>query len=259
MKTVTGSLLALDDAARADHAFLTSADQCRCLAEYLPGRGYRASQVNQLMLNLKCAPSVAAVDPRRRYYKLQAIADIARGLRAALSRSAVECATWIPVPPSRPACDADYDDRLQRILVTAFGDFDLDLRCLLHQTAATVADHASARRLPADALYRLIGLDRVALRRGPLRECIVLFDDVLTTGKHYKCCERRLREALADIPISGLFVARRVLPRRRGCAPPGSYAGSALARAPSAPSRPISNASAAAMKPVDPANTKAST
>jgi hypothetical protein len=229
VKPVIGTTVALDEDARTDHPYLTAADHCRCLAEYLPGRGYRASLVNQLIVNLKCAPLIAAAEPRRRHYKLQAIDDIARALRTALSQSAVECATWIPIPPSRPACDADYDDRLQRILVAAFGDFDLDLRGLLYQSEGTAPDHASARRLTADALYRLIGLDREALELKPPRECIVLFDDVLTTGKHYKCCERRLREALADIPISGLFVARRVLPRRWRCPPPPTYAGSARA------------------------------
>jgi len=76
---------------------------------------------------------------------------------------------------------------------------------------------------------QVIGLDRELLLREPLRERIVLFDDVLTSGKHYKCCERRLRELLADMPISGLFVARRVLPRHRGCPPPPAHAGTARA------------------------------
>jgi hypothetical protein len=52
---------------------------------------------------------------------------------------------------------------------------------------------------------------------------------VLCSGKHYKCCERRLRETLVDIPISGLFVARRVLPRGRRCPPPPAHAATARA------------------------------
>jgi hypothetical protein len=246
----------LDEHRRTEHAYLTASDQCRCLAEYLPASGYRASRVNQLIVNLKCRPSIAASDPRRLHYKLRAIDEVARVLRGALSRSAVESATWIPIPPSRPARDVDYDDRLQRILTAAFGDYDLDLRGLLYQTETTAADHTRSRRLKAEALYRVIALDHEALARKPPRARIVLFDDVLTTGKHYKCCERRLREALAQIPISGLFVARRVLPRRWRCPPP-FYAGATRALA--VPGRPIISASAAAMMPVVPANTKAST
>ena len=229
MKGLRGGLLALDERLRPDHWFLEAADHCHCLADYLPGRGYRANEVNQLIVNLKCPPSIASIDPRRRHYKCAAIGQIARALRAALSRSAVERATWIPIPTSRPLCDPDYDDRLQCILLAAFGHYALDLRTLLYQSTATASDHASARRISAEALYRLLGLDRALLASAPLREHIVLFDDVLTTGKHYKCCERRLREVLTDIPIRGLFVARRVLPRRRCRAPPPIQAGSARA------------------------------
>jgi hypothetical protein len=249
---------ALDDSMRTDHAYLTAADRCWCLAEYHPGASYRVSEVNQLIVNLKCRPSIASADPRRMHYKARAMGAIARVLRAALSRSSVESTTWIPIPPSRPARDADYDDRLQRILAQAFDGYDLDLRRLLYQSEATAADHTRAHRLSAEALYRIIGLDRTLLDLRPLRARIVLFDDVLTTGRHYQCCERRLRERLADTPIAGLFVARRVLPRRSRCPvlPPHAGATSAVL---SAPWRRISSARAAAMIPVAPANTKAST
>jgi predicted amidophosphoribosyltransferase len=124
---------------------------------------------------------------------------------------------------------------LQRILAIAFHNYDLDVRGLLYQSECTAPDHTRARRLTADALYRVIGLDREALGLRPPRARIVLFDDVLTTGKHYKCCERRLREALADTPISGLFVARRVLPRRWRCPPPPPPPQAGSARALAAP------------------------
>lgn len=258
MKPAFAAARALDDSMRTDHACLTATDRCWCLAEYQPGTNYRVSKVNQMIFNLKCRPSIASADPRRMHYKVLAMDAVARVLRAALSRSSVETATWIPIPPSRPARDADYDDRLQRILAQAFDGYDLDLRRLLYQTEVTAPDHTRAHRLSADALYRIIGLDRRLLDIRPLRARIVLFDDVLTTGKHYKCCERRLRDTLAAIPISGLFVARRVLPRRWRCPVPPPHAGAASAAAP-APWRRIRSASAAAMIPVVPANTKAST
>jgi hypothetical protein len=255
--TFTGAR-ALDDCMRTEHAYLAAADQCWCLAEYHPGGSYRVSAINQLIVNLKCRPSIGLADPRRMRYKVQAMDAVACALRAALSRSSVESATWIPIPPSRPVRDADYDDRLQHILAQAFSGYDLDLRCVLYQTEVTAPDHTSARRLSAEALYRIIGLDRVLLGIRPLRARIVLFDDVLTTGKHYKCCKRRLRETLVEIPVSGLFVARRVLPRRWRCPLPAPQAGAASA-ALAAPWRRIRSVSAAAMMPVAPANTKAST
>jgi len=205
--------LALDATSLADHTHLSALDRCCCLAEYLPGY-CRAGHINQLIADLKCKPSIAAVDPRRRRYKLQAITDVAAALRAVVSRQRAESATWVPIPPSRVTGDADYDDRLLRVLAKAFIGYDLDLRLLLYQTRSVDADHTRGQRLSMDALGDIIRLDQIALRIRPPREQIVLFDDVLTSGKHYKCCARRLREFLPHIRISGLFVARRVLPRR---------------------------------------------
>jgi hypothetical protein len=173
------------------------------------------SSIHQLIINLKCPPTAAASDPRRRQYKRQAIRAIARALRAALERSTVEAVTWEPIPPSRPAFDEDYDDRLHRVLTSAFGDYDLDLRPLLTQCQPTPADHCSARRLSQDALYRVLRIEPLELERAPLRSANILVDDVLVTGKHFKCCERRLHEALGNIPVCGMFMARRVLARRR--------------------------------------------
>jgi len=57
------------------------------------------------------------------------------------------------------------------------------------------------------------GLEIAQLNALPLRQAIVLFDDVLTTGKHFNCCERRLREVVpTNVPIMGVFIARRILP-----------------------------------------------
>jgi len=47
MKQTLGGIMLLDESLRADHVFLTAADECRCLAEYLPAHGYRAGHVNQ--------------------------------------------------------------------------------------------------------------------------------------------------------------------------------------------------------------------
>jgi hypothetical protein len=78
---------------------------------------------------------------------------------------------------------------------------------------STEADHNGGSRLTPDALHALMELDIAQLNALPLRQAIMLFDDVLTTGKHFKCCERRLREFVpTNIPIVGVFIARRILP-----------------------------------------------
>lgn len=205
---------ALDDRARADHPYLSAADECWCLADYVAGPGYLAGGINQLIVNLKCRISLAATNPHRRRYKECAIDSIAAVLRSAVGPSWVESATWVPIPPSRVLHDPDYDDRLIRILRQAFAGCDLDLRVVLYQTTNIIADHCNPRRISCDSLYQRIQVYDDALRARPLRDRLVLFDDVLTTGKHFKCCERRLRTVLPRIPISGLFLARRVVSGR---------------------------------------------
>jgi hypothetical protein len=206
-------LTAIDETNREHHVFLEQGDRCFFFGEYFAYKGYQGGGTNQLIFNFKCKPSVAAINPGRRSYKEQAIESVAAGIRRAMTQANAERMTWVPVPPSKVAGHADYDDRLVRTLAKAFSGYDADVRSLLRQSLSTEADHNSGSRLTPDALYALIELDNSVLNALPLRQTIVLFDDVLTTGKHFKCCERRLREFVpTHVPIEGVFIARRILP-----------------------------------------------
>src|ERR1700693_1327844 len=177
----------LDAPARADHMFLADSDQCAYLSEYAAGQGLRAGPCNQLIRNFKCEPSIARGNARRAHYKRQAMSTLARWLRRAITREQVERWTWVPVPPSRQRGDPDFDNRLSNTLSLAFEGYDLDLRCVLGQSQSTARDHTAGTRLPEETLYRLLQIDLEILGQRPLRERIVLFDDMLTSGKHYKC------------------------------------------------------------------------
>ena len=214
MSHLPAMLTALDAPKRLEHAFLCASDRCAYLAPYLAGGGYQAGACNQLIRNFKCEPSIARHNPQRRRHKHHAITMLAQWLRGAVTREAAERSTWVPIPPSKRRGDPDYDDRLTRTLSVAFHAYDVDVRSLLYQFENTVPDHAGPTRLSATALYDNLRLDVEALNARPIRGRIALFDDVLTTGKHYKCCERRLREALPCTPIAGVFLTRRVISSR---------------------------------------------
>lgn len=199
----------LDQQRRGEHCHLGPEDDCRYLFEYVPGRP--RGVIAQLMRSYKCRPLLAAASAPRLHFKELAIARIAALLRAHACRGFVEAATWVPVPPSAAAQEPDYDDRLERTLRIAFEGYDLDLRALLRQTRSTRPDHCREHRLSFASMLRVIRPDAEALAACPPRARIVLFDDLLTTGKHYKCCEQRLRELLPRIPICGWFIARRAL------------------------------------------------
>jgi hypothetical protein len=207
-------LTPLDPIRRADHVYLSSTDRCSFMLEWIAKPGPARARCRQLLRDFKCPPSAAHANARGATAKQQAIDTMAQLLRAAVSQRAAQEVTWVPVPPSKAPADSDFDDRLLRTLARAFNGYDVDLRCLLYQAQSTPADHLGSARLGAAALLENLCLDVTRLRERPVRRRIQLFDDVLTTGKHYKCCEQRLRDALPRIPISGVFLLRRGLPRR---------------------------------------------
>ena len=217
----THGLARLDEHERLQHCYLTEDDHCWYLAEYRAGGGYRARGINRLIADLKCWPSAAASDPSRARQKRAAIAAWAGALRAAFSRRSVEQTTWIPIPPSRVRGRWDHDERLSDILRLAFGHYALDLRNLLYQAVSTPPDHCHLQRIPLGSLQDLIRLDPTMHDVRP-RQRVILFDDLLTTGKHFKCCQRRLRERWPELRIDGLFLARRLL-AQRGLPPRGPH------------------------------------
>jgi hypothetical protein len=201
----------IDETNREHHIYLEPADRCFFFGEYFAHHGYDGGGTNQLIINFKCRPSVAAESLERRRYKERAMDAVAAGLRKAFVHAGAERMTWVPVPPSKVCGHVDHDDRLVRTLARAFRGCNADVRPLLRQSASTESDHNAGSRMTPDALHALTVLDDVAFHAKPLRATVALFDDVLTTGKHFKCCERRLRDLVpVGVPIVGIFIARRV-------------------------------------------------
>lgn len=206
-------LTQIDETNRGDHPFLEAGDRCFYFGEYFAGKSYKGGPTNQLVFNFKCKPTVAAAKPYRAQHKEQAIQTIANGVRRVIGQQYAERYTWVPIPPSKAIDDPDYDDRLLHMLRLAFQGYDADIRPLIHQTESTPADHEQEARLTRDALRAVLQVDMASLLSAPLRNGILLVDDVLNSGKYFKESERRLRQAIPDdVAIAGLFVARCVRP-----------------------------------------------
>ncbi len=200
----------IDETNRGDHYYLTEQDRCVFFGDWHAGKGYEGGPTNQLIVNFKHKPSKVRKRANLANYKDQAISTIAAGLRGAIRRPSVESYTWVPIPPSKIPEHEDYDERLIRVLNRAFSPYDVDIRSMVRQTESTASDHTSGGdRLTPARLFEIVEVNRDELERGEVRQKgIVLFDDVLTTGKHFKCCQKRIREALPEVPILGVFVAR---------------------------------------------------
>jgi hypothetical protein len=199
-------LTKIDDLTRPDHSYLTAADECYFLGEYTARKGYRFSTTNNLIINLK-----KPMDRQGRPewpYKARAIQTVAEALHAALNDKARQTLILVPVPPSKAKTDPLYDDRLMQVLHGIWPGQTIDVRELIVQPQSSDAAHDRADRPKPAALEARYVIDRGLLRPKP--QIIAVVDDLVTTGAHFVPIRNMLRREFADIPIMGIFIARRV-------------------------------------------------
>lgn len=201
---MTLRLTRIDELIREQHYHLEDGDLCYFFGEYTARQGAAYSETNQLIMNLKKGNERCGLQDYR--YKGLAIERVARMITSTIGN--LDAFTFVPVPPSRCRTDAAYDDRMTAILRTAQAlNPTMDYRELVSQNVSTVASHASAANRPTpDEIMANYCFDET-LRVG-VRNNILIFDDVLTAGSHFKAMKRFLQQHLPDTNIQGLFVAR---------------------------------------------------
>ncbi len=199
-------LTKIDDLARPDHFYLTPADDCYFLGEYTARKGYAFSATNQLVLNFKKPMDKRGTAQWR--YKEQAIGNAAAAFRSALNDDWLNIATLVPIPPSKAKDNPFYDDRIVRLLHTIRADPPLDVRELIVQRTSTAAVHDLENRPTPDQIQANYAIDGAL--RDPVSTVIGLFDDVLTTGAHYRAALAVLQQAFPGVRVIGFFIARRV-------------------------------------------------
>jgi hypothetical protein len=197
----------IDESTVDQHFSLRDGDRCYYIWEYTAGKGYDFSPTNQLISNLKIKPSQIARSPNRNYYKEQAISHAAAGLRHFLRQDhAEQRMTFIPVPGSKAAGDPDHDERMLRVLQRALQDWSADIRPMLELTQSTPADHETTDRLSYDELCAISRLNNPSGKT--VRPIVVVVDDVLNSGKHFKVAQALISTQFPDVEIRGLFLAR---------------------------------------------------
>lgn len=194
----------VDALALPDHHYLDGQDKCYYAGEYTAGETHAYSDTNQLIYNLKKSMDRQGLPDWQ--YKERAIVQAAQIFRAALNPAIP--LTLVPVPPSKARSDAAYDDRMVRVLRLVGVDRPHDLRELVVQSHSMPAAHLAGRRPTPDELVAAYRLDESLA--DPVPDRILIVDDVLTTGCHYKAVKRVLEQRFPHAEIYGLFVARRV-------------------------------------------------
>lgn len=197
----------VDELSRADHYYLSDQDHCYYYGEYTAGKGrksYAHSPTNQLIANLKKPVDRRGLPEWR--YKGEAIDRIARAIARDVR---VEQVTFIPVPPSKAREHPEYDDRVFQILARCRElRPETDFRELITQTQTTVAAHETGDRPTPAELEAIYTVNQIG--NAPLREYVIVLDDVLTTGCHFVAIRNTLLRVYPAQHIAGIFVARRV-------------------------------------------------
>ena len=183
------------------HYHLVGSDQCYYMREYSPRQGFTHGETNQLISNLKKPVS-------RRYhsdwkYKQQAITTCSTELMQVLGHNWLSNHTLVPIPPSEHKGDPDYDDRMLQVL-NGLGNYDV--REFIYQAQSIRKAHHQPNNRPTPR--ELANIYRIDQNIGQPKSNIAIFDDVLTSGAHFRAAKDALQNTYQQATIVGLFIAR---------------------------------------------------
>lgn len=197
----------------SQHYYLEENDKIWCLGEYEPKNN--DCSVNSFIHNLK-----KPVDRKGTHewaYKINAISSVANNLSTHIlsNPGTGNNIYWVPIPPSKMITDPLYDDRLIQILHTMISNVRAHyqnhfLANVLTQNSSRVASHISDERPKPEELMALYQLSQIP-NFNEDKDIIILFDDLLTTGCHFKAASSKILEMYPKTVIKGCFIARRAL------------------------------------------------
>jgi hypothetical protein len=180
---------------------------------YTIGQGYQFSQTNQLILNLKIKPSELRQNPTRLRYKQEAIQQFAGEVIALLQnrRDPAQSLTLVPMPPSKVRTDAEYDDRIERVVETiAAGLEGVNWLPLLSMTQSIESYHQRTEGRDPDELYAMMQVEADQAAQYQTGSLIVVLDDVLTSGAHFTAARRHIQGTFPEATVIGIFWAKAV-------------------------------------------------
>lgn len=199
-------LCKIDDLLRSDHLYLTEDDHCFFFREYTANEGYDYGETNSLIQNFKKRLDKKGTSQWK--YKGKAINKIAEEFRESLKAEWFEGYTLVPIPPSKSKEDPLYDDRMVQVLEIFGQELNLDIRELILQRESTLPFHQITPRPPWEDLVDNYYIDENIANPEPKK--VVLFDDLLTEGAHFKAAQNVLENRYPGIITRGVFIARRV-------------------------------------------------
>lgn len=197
----------IDELTRPDHFYLDEDDDCHYVLEYTARQRPPYDSTSNLIFNLK-----KSVDRRGRQeykYKERAIREAGDLLRSVLNDEWLIKATLVPIPCSKAKDHPLYDDRMLRVMQRMTVGLKCDIRELVTQVSSLESFHGGCRLTPAQ-LAAYYQIDQQLC--GPQPWEVTVFDDILTTGSHFKAMKAVILNLWPSVSVSGIFIARRQIP-----------------------------------------------
>lgn len=179
--------------------FLKDGDWCYYYGNYTPG-GFSASEYNSMVQNFK--KDISRKERDDWYYRNNAVDKFALMLHYALKDR--QC-TIIPCATSKPRNSPNFNDRLDAV-ASKLGSLSLnyDIQFCLDTIEERTPSHTGGTRNPAE----IIKNTRWATPTKTPNHIIILIDDVLTTGAHFRAYKDIILKNLPNSNVIGLFLAR---------------------------------------------------
>ncbi len=180
-------------------------DICYYAREYV-AEGYVASNTNSAILNFKKSPSVR--DTAQWPYREQAVQQFAAELSDFFQNAPLSdiYITWIP--SSKNSTDPEYDHRFEDLftrLVTHLPE--IHYGNLIISEGRLLSSHHGGPRDPSSLSLNFTlnqNTDISSFR------WVVIVDDVITSGSHFKVCKNLILEKFPEKNIAGVFWAKTI-------------------------------------------------
>jgi hypothetical protein len=196
-------LVQIDILTAQEHYHLAPTDDCYFLWEW-DAASYAQSAITDFIGNFQRDPKF-----RAKYWPWLFKAIAIEHAATAICRTVLpewRTSVFVPVPPSRIKSDPRHDSRLIDTLRLASSAINETHELVLQLTNT---DSRQKKISPQTRAHNwTLCLD--SLRKMP--EHFVVFDDLLTGGSHFAAMKIALARKFPGVPVSGLFLARRVLP-----------------------------------------------
>lgn len=194
-----------------DHSYLGADDVVFYLEEYKSTEGF-LEKGNNLITNLKKSVETLGTDEWQ--YKENSIQAVARSVanEMELASHVRGKVYWVPIPPSKTKTNPLFDDRLYRILVLAIVASNTRkhfVSDVLYQTSDRESFSSATDKRVVDELVSNYLMNDISNYR-PEKDQIIIFDDLLTTGCHFKAVEKVVLNRYPNADVKGFFIARRV-------------------------------------------------